>query len=234
MLRKQWRNTAQTRALKLMIRELRKENKDMDNKELFERLQSLAGHTKTQLNTLLRGSKYSNTILDDVDDGKLAWSYLVQIEESFIEQLDQHYPKLLSLHGKRNVRKFLINKAKRKVLSGTRVLMENIVPVINRAKTDDEKKLVEKILDDFIKKKDSPAEDVLKNFEKKYPGAQQDVLEIIEETLYTAEKLTSLLNSLPISQVPSYPKKGKELLTKIDSLRELILKKKRALKTRLP
>ena len=234
MLRKQWRSTAQTRALKLMIKELRQDNRGIDDKVLFQKLQSLTGYTKTQLIDRLRGSKYSNKILDDVDNGKLAWSYLVQIEESFVEQLDQHFSKLLASHGKYNVRKLLISKAKRRVLTGTRALMYNIVPVINRAKTDDEKKFVEEILDDFISEKDSPAEDVLKKFEKKYPGAHQDVLEIIEATLYTAEKLESLLKSLPVNKVPSYPQKGKELLSKIDSLRELILRKKRALKNILP
>ncbi len=230
MLRKQWGNTAQTRALKLMIKELRSSHKKIVDKKLFRELQSLTGYTKSQLNTLRRAAKYSKKILDDVDKGELLWSDLIQFEASFVEQLKQHYPKVLSSLGEKTVRNSLIQKAKRKVLSNTRSLMGNVVPVIARAEKKEEKKFVENLLINFISNEDAPAEEILKQFEKKFPGSQEDILEILENTLETSERLEHLIKSLPSSRVLSYPAKAKELLGRLDSLGAEIGKKRRVLK----
>ncbi len=230
MLRKQWSSTAQTRALKLIIKELRSRRKERDDKELFRELQSVTGYTKSQLQSLRRTVKYSKKVLDDVDNGKLLWSHLVQFEASFVEQLKQHYPTLLASLGEKAVRKVLIRKAKKKVLSSTRALMENVVPVIARAQTQKEKGYVEGLLNDFVSNVDVTAEAVLKQFENKFPGSQKDVLEILENTLDTVEKLESLLQSLPGSQVLSYHAKAKELQRRLESLGRVITKKRRSLK----
>jgi len=232
MLRKQWSNTAQTRALKSIIKGLPGSYK-LHDKELFKKLKSLTGYGNATLSSFLRAANYSNKILDDVDNGKLLFSHLVQFEASFVEQLKQHYPKVLILYGKKNVRDILIRKAKRKVIN-TRSLLENIIPVINRTDTDEEKKFVEDSLKNFINEEDVSAEYVLDQFEKRFPGSQKDILEILENTLDTAERLESLLGSLPLRQIPSFPTKGKELLDRLNSLRSVISKKQQALKKIFP
>jgi len=231
MLRKQWSNTAQARALKSIIRELNA--MDFDDKDLFQELQALTGYSKSQLKSLLRGSKYSLDILNDVDNKIFSWSHLVQNEASFIEQLKEHYPKTLKSIGEKKVRKVLISKAKRKVLSSTRALMENIVPVIQRAQTPNERNFVENLLFDFIDEADSTAESVLNSYEKKFPDSQKDLLEIISSTLVTTEKLETLLKSIEISQLMSYPASAKKLKDNLDALNKVMIRQRRALKNNL-
>jgi ParB/RepB/Spo0J family partition protein len=229
MLRKQWGHTAQTRALKLIIKELKQKNPALRDKELFSKLQGLTGYTKTQLGDLLHATEYDDSVLEDVDKKTLAWSYLVQFEESFLEPLRQHYPSLFRKYGAQNLRSILIRKAKRKVLSGTRALMLNIVPVVSRAQNQAEKEYVEGLLGDFVKDEDLPAEEVRKRFERKFPESQTGLLNLLDQAIESADSLEHLLRALPGSQsMLSFPAKTKELYGKLESLK-MVMAEKRSL-----
>lgn len=228
MLRKQWKPIAQARALNRIKAELKKKRKKISDKELLADIQAQTGCTDTQLESLERAIKYSVETLKDVNDGKIHWSYLVQIEASFVEQLEQHYPTLLKKYGADKVRELLVKKVRKKVLTGTRALMLNIVPVIARAKSKTQKRLVEKLLKDFIDQLETPAEYVKKKFDKKYPPPQ-NLIELSTKIVDSGDLLTSMLKQLDISQLISFHKKAKEVKKTLDELKKTVSSKSRQL-----
>ncbi len=229
MLRKQWKPIAQARAFKRIKAELKKKT-NISEEELLKDLQAQTGCTDTQLESLERAIRYSDETLRDVDDGKIQWSYLVQFEASFIEQLEQHYPSLLKKFGINKVREVLVNKARKKVLTGTRALMINVVPVITRAKTKNEKKLAKKLLTDFINNKEMPARDIKKRYEKKYP-TPQNLVELAGEVIDTSELLTLLLQQIDIGQLICFHKKARDVNRILEELRKIINRKTRQLRS---
>ncbi|MEI8140198.1 MAG: ParB N-terminal domain-containing protein [bacterium] len=232
MLRKQWGRTAQTRALKLILKESTQNSSDLFQKGAFIELQALTGYTKTQLSSLLQAAKYPDSVLDDVDNKLLSWSFLVQFEVSVIEPIKQHFPDLFKEFGVHELRNILLRKAKRKVLSGTRALMENIVPVIARAQGLNEKTFAEKLLRDFLNTDDMTAESVLGRFDLKFPESQTGLLDLLDRSIEKAESLEHMLQTLPGPLgMLSYPAKTKELYSRLDALRTLISKKRRTHKT---
>jgi hypothetical protein len=232
MLRKQWGRTAQTRALKLILKELNQKKSRLSDREVFTELQSLTGYTKTQLSALLQAAKYPDSVLDDVDNKLLSWSFLVQFEVSVIDPIKQYYPSLLKEFGVHEIRNILLQKAKRKVLSGTRVLMENIVPVVARAQKPKEKACAEQLIRNFLKTDDMTAETVLGQFDRKFPESQTGLLDLLDRSIEKADSLEHMLQTLPGAQAMlSYPTKTKELHGRLDALRKVITEKRRLHRT---
>ena len=155
MLRKQWAPVAIARSFKLIKDELKKSRDIKNESELLDELKSFTGCSNKQLEDFQRGIRYSDEVLKEVEEGKIKWSHLVQIEASFIEQLKVHFPDLLKEYGEEKVRGKLVEKARQKII-GTRDLMENMLPVFQRAKTPDEKKFAKPLLIYFINKIDAP------------------------------------------------------------------------------
>ncbi len=108
-------------------------------------LQTLTGCTDTKLKSLCRAARYPEKVLAAVDEGEIVFSHLVQFEESLVEQLEKHYPELLKRLPKRKVRESLVEKARKKTLTSSRALMNNVVPVIARAKSGEERQFAERV-----------------------------------------------------------------------------------------
>lgn len=228
MLRKQWGRTAQTRAVKRIMKELRQRIADPESKEFFTEMQSLTGYTKSQLSSLLHATKYTDKVLADVDNKVLLFSHLIQFEESFIEPVKQHYPSLVKEFGAPKLRTVLIRKAKRKVLSRTRALMDNIVPVISRAQNREEKAYVEHLLRDFLENPDLSAEEVRKQFDRKFPESETGLLDLLERTIANADSLEQLVRRLPgTNSMLSFSAKTMELYNKLDSLKKVMAEKRK-------
>ena len=205
MLRKQWAPVAQARALRRIISERRKSESRFSEDEALEELQGLTGCTDTKLKSLRRAAQYPEKVLLAVDKHEIKFSLLVQFEESFIEQLEKHYPRLLKKLAKKKVRESLVEKARRKTLTSSRALMDNVVPVITRAKSNEEKDFVEGLLEEFVSSQEMSAEQVLKEFERRFPSAKEDVLKLIEEINDLADKLTGLLKQLKVHDLTGFP-----------------------------
>ncbi len=226
MLRKQWKPVATARAFKRIKRELKKKKKWVGDKELLQELRSRTGCTQKQMEDLQRAIHYKQKVLNEVDDGKISWSHLVQFEASFVEQLDQHYPNLLKKLGKGKVREVLVEKAKQKVIEATRDLMVYIVPIIHRAKKVKEKKTAEKLFEKFITDIDLAPEVVKLAYDKKYPPPK-DQLELANEIIKACDLLNPMIEQVETGQIITYNKKSKELKKIFESLKTTVSKKLR-------
>ncbi len=230
MLREQWSDVAQTRALRRIMKDPQYKKPGMSEADRLEKLQALTGCSNTKLKSLRRAARYSERVLKGVDNGQIKFSHLVHFEESFVEQLEKNYPDLLRELGIAKVRKVLVQKARQKVMN-TRALMENVVPVVARAKSGTEKAYAGKLLKQFVETEDMSAEQVLKAFEKRFPKAQEDVLRQCETITERSEELHNLIEQLPASQLASFPKAAKTLKKGLAELRTAIVNKLRRFKT---
>jgi len=228
MLRKQWKPIAITRAFKRIKKELEEKEKGKSDKELLQELQAYTGCTQKQLEDLGRAFHYSDKVLNDVENGSLRFSHLVQFEASFVEQLSQHYPKLLTKLGKQKVRKVLVEKARQKVIGSTRDLIDNMLPVFQRAKTAKERKLAEALMENFINLPDMAPEIVKLFYDKTFPPPK-DQLELANEILKTCDLLNPMIEQIETSQIISFNKKSKELKKALELLRTTVSKKLRQL-----
>jgi ParB/RepB/Spo0J family partition protein len=232
MLRKHWRPVAQARAVKRIMKLARESEPAQSEADLLRELQALTGCTDTRLKALRRASKYPEKVLNEVDDGGIAFSHLVQFEESFVEQVEEHYPRLVKDVGKRRIREILVTKARKGVLSGTRALMDNIVPVIGRAASQKEKQFVEGVLGEFISEEDMPAEEVKRRFDARFPRDERDLLKLCDDVLAAARDLSDMLQTLNMSEVLGLTDKRKQLEKSLRSLCTTINGKLRTLSRR--
>jgi ParB/RepB/Spo0J family partition protein len=218
MLRKQWKPISVAKAFKNIKDELKKQGKYKGDKEFLKELRSQTGCSNKQIEELERAIKYPTNVLDDVSGGKLLWSHLVQFEASFVEQLRQHYPELLTRLGIEKIREILVNKAKQGVIGTTRDLIENILPIVQRAKTAKEMNLAEKLLEQFIKTPDMSPEIVKLFYDKIYPP-QKDQLALASEIINKCELLSPMIDQIEVSQIISFQEKAVELRKSLDLLR---------------
>jgi len=205
--------------LKRIIEGLKAQGKTPKPNELLEELKVATGCTESQLNTLRRAIRFPSKVLQEVDDGKLNWSHLIQIEASFTEAVQAKFPELLSEIGKKYARKVLIEKARQRILTSTRALMENVVPVITRAQTEDEQSFVKKLLRDFIEDEKMPAEQVLRLYERKYPNSGKNWAEIGKDIMDYGGYVSEMLDGVSTDMIRSYPKLTRDVQVTLHTLR---------------
>lgn len=230
MLRKQWKPVAQARALKRIIREMKKTGKFCSEDELLDELQGMTGCTETQLKNLQRAIRFKDRVLDEVERGELGFSHLVQIEASAIEQMKSKVPGLLDDFGEESARTSLLSKVRNKTLGHTRILMENIVPVVQRAKTPEQQKYARERLKKFLSEDSATAEDVLRDFERKYPSTDTLVIDEGHEIVEWAQKLRDLLERFVPALLDEYPTLAKEMWTELEALRTVTKKQLREIR----
>lgn len=230
MLRKQWKPVAMTRALKKIIERFTQNGSEDVTGDALEELRTMTGCTDTRLKALRRAAHYSDAVLSEVVNGKLSFSHLVQIEESFIEQLSSNYPQLLKKLGKKRARSVLLAKARSKVLTSTRALMDNIVPIIARAKNHEQKQCVEKLLIEFLDDEDISAEQVFQRYEKKFPVTHGGDLDFGEQVLENTEDLYTMLSGFSTTPLEGYPKLARKLNTSFIRLRSILSSKIKAIR----
>ena len=107
MLRKEWSRTAQARALKKIINNTKEEIGKKQEKELFNSIQEKTGYSENILKDLFRVLRYANKsdkILDEIDNPKnnIKFSHLVQLEASFVEQVERMFPDIIIKYGIRD------------------------------------------------------------------------------------------------------------------------------------
>jgi hypothetical protein len=219
MLRKQWKAVAQAKALKRIIEDLKRQGKFKDVGDLLEDLRAATGCTETRLKALRRAICFPETVLRAVDDGKLSWSHLIQIEESFVEAVRSKFPELLMEIGANHARAVLVTKAQQKTLTSTRALMENVLPVIVRPEDAEQKACAKKLLREFIEKVEMPAERVLQQYEKQFPSSGKNWSELGRHILEFGDYLGELLDRVGPGLVKGYPELTKKVQQHLQSLR---------------
>lgn len=228
MLRKQWKPVAIAVAFRRIKRELKKQKKWKNDRELLRELQARTGCTKKQLEELQRAVHYKAQVLKNVATGKIQWSHLVQFEASFVEQLAQHYPGLLKKLGKQEVRRVLVEKAQQKVIGATRDFIDNIVPIVQRARTAKEKKFAETLFEKFITMPDLPPEAVRLTYDKAFPPPK-DQLALANEIIKNCDLLNPMFDQIVSAQIISFTKDAKELKKTMETLKTTVSRKLRQL-----
>jgi hypothetical protein len=219
MLRKQWKAVAQAKALKKIIAELERQGRFTKVGDVLGELRVATGCTEPRLKALRRAIRFPVSVLESVDDGKLNWSHLIQIEESFMEAVKSKFPELLTEIGAKHMRLILVTKAQQKTLTSTRALMENVLPVITRANTDDEKAYAKELLRRFVERLDMPAEEVLQLYERKYPRSGRNWSELGKDVLEFADYLAELLDAVDTDMLRAYPQLTRKVQQRLQSLR---------------
>jgi hypothetical protein len=222
MLRKQWKPIARARILKKIRLLYRKANPGHSETDLVNYLREMMACTETQLKSLRRVSRYPEKTLKEVEKGAIAYSHLVQFEESLIEPLEEKFPALLEGLDKKQVRQALVNKAKMKVLEGTRDLMDCVAPVLARAKTAEQQKCAERLVSDFVANEDMQAKQVLEKFNQKFPPNVESLVEASSEIVEKSQQLSMLLERLDSSELRSFPKLSRDFTKSLETLRTTI------------
>jgi hypothetical protein len=211
MLRKQWRAVARARALRKIMDKLEEEGKVPRASALMEELRVSTGCTPSQLKALRRAIVFPASALKAVDEGTLSWSHLIQIEESFTEALREKFPDLLTEIGAKYARKVLVKKAQQKILTSTRALMENVLPVITLPTTEEEKQCAKKLLKGFIFHPAMPAEQVLEEYERAFPASGKNWAELGNDILGCADRMSEMLDRVGTEMVRGHPKLTRDL-----------------------
>jgi hypothetical protein len=219
MLRKQWKAVAQAKALKRIIEGLEAGGTSIKASAFLEELSTVSGCSETRLKALRRAIRYPADVLRDVDEGRLNFSHLVQIEESFIEAVNARFPDLMKQIGEKRARQVLIAKAKRKTLTSTRALMENVIPVIMRANTTAEIAFARRLIIEFIDRQDMSAEKVLQRYEDRFPTSGRSWAALGRDIVEIVGSLNQKLDSLTTDMVKGQPSLMEEVRESLEDLK---------------
>jgi hypothetical protein len=108
--------------------------------------------------------------------------------------------------------------------------MDNIVPVVARAKSNEQKQYVEKLLIEFLDDEDASAEQVFQRYEKKFPVTHGGDLDFGEQVLETTEDLYTMLSGFSTTPLEGYPKLARKLNTSFTRLRGILSSKIKAIR----
>lgn len=223
MLRKEWSRTAQARALAEIINNTKEEIGKKQEKELFDVIQEKTGYNETSLRDLFRVLKYvdkNKKVLDEIDNPKsnVKFSHLVQLEASFVEQIERLFPEIVKEYGTSAIRKKLLDKVRAEVISSTREPMEKLLPLFIQAKSEEQKDYLRKLIKEFLDKSDKTPEDIYRSFELKFPINKEDLVKLVGEAEKKIEELESIMSNLQYAQFSIYKPLKDNLAKKIDSL----------------
>lgn len=123
MLREQWEPMAQAQALKFYVDSIRKKDRSISESDLVKKIVGITKMDKKLVEDRLRLLKFDKETQYKVIENKLDDSYLVQIEQNFVEQLDKNVPSdFFEEHSKEEIRKKLVEKVEKGVFGTSRAL----------------------------------------------------------------------------------------------------------------
>jgi len=123
MLREQWEPMAQGQALKFYVDLIKKEDKSIGESDLMKKIVEITKMDKKLVEDRLRLLKFDKETQHKVFENKLDDSYLVQIEQNFVEQLDKNAPSdFFKEHPKDDIRKKLVEKVEKGFFGTSRAL----------------------------------------------------------------------------------------------------------------
>lgn len=160
MLRKNWGKAAETKSIKSIILDIKKENASITDSELKKKLEDITSHKSHEIDDLLKLIKYDDDIIEKVISKEFDVSYLVQIESSFISPLKRKYHDLVLKYGEDNLRTILVQKALDGLLGNTRFLMDYFKYVFQDGQRKDK---IKELLTDYLTNK---TKDIKTTFEE--------------------------------------------------------------------
>lgn len=147
MLRKDWGKAEETKSIKSVIFDIKKENPNIIETELIKKLKEITSHKDHEISDFLKLIKYDDRVIEKVISKELNMSYLVQIESSFIKPLSKNFPSLIKQFSEDELRNILIQKALNGLLGNTRFLMDHFKDVFKeKDKKEDAEILILKFL----------------------------------------------------------------------------------------
>lgn len=163
MLRKNWGKAAETKSIKSIISDIKKETPKITEAELIKKVTEITAHKSHEISDLLKLIKYDDGIIKKVISKELNMSYLVQIESSFISPLRRKFPFLMKKFGEDKLRNILIQKALNGLLGNTRFLMDHFKDVFNEK---DQKEYVEGLIAKFLNNSKESIENIYDEYLK--------------------------------------------------------------------
>ena len=147
MLRKNWGKAAETKSIKSIISDIRKEEPQIIEAELIRKIKEITAHKDHEISDLLKLVKYDDDVIEKAISKELNTSYLVQIESNFISPLKRKFPSLIKKYDENKLRNILVQKALNNLLGNTRFLMDYFKDAFNeKDKKEDVRKLIEEFL----------------------------------------------------------------------------------------
>jgi ParB/RepB/Spo0J family partition protein len=120
MLREQWEPMAQAQALKFYVDLIKRKNKSITDQDLIGEIAKITKMDGKKVEDRLRLLRFNKETQEKVMENKLDDSYLVQIEQNFVEQLEKNIPQTFKDHSREEIRGKLIAKAEKGLLGTTR------------------------------------------------------------------------------------------------------------------
>jgi ParB/RepB/Spo0J family partition protein len=209
MLRKEWSRPAQARALLKIMRDIRKKEHIRAERKLFPILQERTGYGQNKLRDLLRVLRYveqDEAILDGLEDTRnnIKFSHLVQLEASFVEQVQKHFPDIVDDYGLKTIRHKLVEKVRREVIATTREPIEELLPLFVHAANRERRAFLKKLLKEFLENPDKSPEEVNRTFELRFPSDREDLVKLVGQAKERIEGLQAIVRNLNFIQLRAY------------------------------
>ncbi len=163
MLRKDWGKAEETKSIKSVIIDIKKENPNIIEAELIKKLKEITSHKDHEISDFFKLIKYDDRVIEKVISKELNMSYLVQIESSFIKPLSKNFPSLIKQFSEDELRNILIQKALNGLLGNTRFLMDHFKDVF---KEKDKKEDAEVLILKFLSSNKESIENIYDEYSK--------------------------------------------------------------------
>lgn len=208
MLRDQWEPMAQAQALKPYIDLFKKENPSISDSELISKINQTTQMGKKTVEDRLRLLKFNKGVQKKVLENKLDDSYLVQIEQNFIEQLDKNIPEdFFKKHTKDDIRNNLVEKAEKGFLGETRAFFW-VPKAIETCKKLDKIEAFASSAKKFIENIEFTVEDLKNDLSKKVPLPTLTSKKTTRSLLKEINKLCVDLSEFDINKETNRKKKS--------------------------
>lgn len=122
----------------------------------------------------------------------------------------------------------MVEKARQKVIDGTRELIYYVVPIVQRAKTEKQKELAAALFEKFITEPYLTPETVKLFYDKVFPPPKNQ-LELATDIIKKSELLNPMIEQIETSLIISFNKEAKMLKKAMEALKGTIGKKLRQL-----
>jgi ParB/RepB/Spo0J family partition protein len=130
MHRKPWTKIAEIKAIERIIQSIKDNDPNISETNLRKEIKDITNHSKSTINEFFIILKYEDFIIEKVKSTDLNYSYLIRIEEDFMNPLKRSFENIISQIGENNIRNSLVKKAELGLLINTRFMMHSDFKII--------------------------------------------------------------------------------------------------------
>ncbi|GEM_PF-6682864 len=221
MLREQWEPMAQAQALKFYVDLMKNEDKSIAESGLINKISEITKMDRKTVEDRLRLLRFDKDTQTKVLEDKIDDSYLVQIEQNFVEQLDKNVSRdFFKEHPKEEIRKNLIGKAEKGLLGTTRAFFW-VPDAIMICKKLDKIAIFASLAKKLIEDIEYTVEDLKNDLAKKVPIHTLTGRVTSSSIIKNINKLCSQLSEFDISK-ESNQKRKEGVIVSLKKLRDTI------------